>query len=123
MLSKDNIKARVAGLLKEAAKRAEITLDDIMSELKSIAFANTGDFINWTSSGVCIVPKFKLTAEQHKAVESIWESQDKNGGRMLRIKLYSKLRALEGLIKLIEVTELEERIEKLEEKLESRKEV
>jgi len=115
LLTKDDIKARIAELLQESAARSAINLDKVMAELALIAFSSIGDFTSWTESTVKLNPSEKLTEEQKKVVESIAETSGKDGNPQLRIKLHSKLRALEGLLKVFEIKDLEGRIEKLEE--------
>lgn len=120
LLTKVNIKTAIAELLGDATKRAGLTLDAIMDELKALAFSNISDFAAWGKGQVILTPSEKLSTERLKAVESISERTDKNGDQQLRLKLHSKLRAIKCIIKLHEISEIEARMSVIEQKLEGR---
>ena len=115
LLSKVNIKNKIEELLSRATKKAEIELVDIMTELRSILCANMADFVEWKSNTIRLKAKDKLSESQLKSIEAISESRAADGTKLLKIRLHSKLRAAEILVKLFELTEHEERIKKLEE--------
>jgi phage terminase small subunit len=120
LLTNVKVKTRIAELLGNASKRAEKELDAVMDELKALAFSNISDFASWGKGKVILTPSAKLSQERLKAVESIAETTDKNGDQQLRIKLHNKIRAIEAILKLYELTQLEARLSVLEQKLERR---
>ena len=117
LLTNVDVKTKIADLLEASEKENGITLGRVMNELASVSFANMSDHATWTKGKITLTPSDKLSEQQLKAVESIAETSDKNGKPQLRIKLHSKLRALEGLLKVYEIQNILERIEALEERL------
>jgi phage terminase small subunit len=121
LLTKAKIKARIADLLNESAARQEATLDKVMSELAHIAFSNMSDFSSWGANSVTLIPSKELSEEKLRAVESVAETSSKNGDPQLRIRLHSKLRALELLLRIHEMKEIEARLSTIEEMLKAKK--
>jgi phage terminase small subunit len=120
MLANVNIKTRIAQLLDDSAKRQGATLDRVMGELATIAFANMSDFGSWESDSFTLRSSEQLSPEQLKAVESVAETSSKTGEPQLRIRLHSKLRALELLLRIHEMKEIEARLSAIEEALKKR---
>jgi len=115
LMSKVNIKTRIGELLADSAQKAEVELIEVMKELKNILSANMSDFADWTKKTVTLKAKSELSQDLIAAVESIGEARAADGTRLLKIRLHSKLRAAELLIKLHEISETETRLAKLEE--------
>ena len=117
LLSNVRVKDEIAKRLSWATRRAEIQLDEVMAELRKLAFANISDFCSWGTGEVVVKPSDTLSPELLAAVESVSETQDKHGNRLIKVKLHSKQQALNAITRLYEVTELEARIMVLEERL------
>ena len=117
MLKNDKVKAEIAKLLDKATQNAEVTLDFIMHELKVIATATMADFATWTGNRVNLKTSDELSPEQLKAVESVGVTSGKDGKPQTRIRLHSKLRVLEGLLRVFEIKEIDARLNAIEEKL------
>ena len=115
LLTIAKIKGRIAAMLHDSAARQDATLDRVMSELAHIAFANMSDFSSWAANTVKLIPSAELSEEKLKAVESIAETSGKNGDPQLKIRLHSKLRALELLLRIHEMKEIEARLSLIEE--------
>jgi phage terminase small subunit len=120
MLANVKIKTRIAELLSESAARQEATLDKVMAELSAVAFANMSDFGSWAVNNFTLKASEQLSQEQLKAVESVAETSSKTGEPQLRIRLHSKLRALELLLRIHEMKEIETRLAAIEERLKSK---
>lgn len=115
LLSKDDIRARIAELMRGTVKRCNIDLDRVTQELQAVAFSDMKSFARWTDSGVVLVASNELKPEQSAAVEYVAETTSRDGTLQVRIKLHSKLRALEALIRCFELLDLQGRLEALEE--------
>ena len=68
----------------------------IVQELAKVGFANAGDYFDWGPAGIKVRDKAELTPEQQAAVAEVSETTTEHGGT-IRIKLHSKLDALEKL--------------------------
>jgi phage terminase small subunit len=117
LMTKVYMKSRIGELLSASAEKAGIALNEVMLELKSICFANMGDFADWTAKSVSLKGKKDLDPSLLAAIESVSETTGKDGNPQLRIKLHSKLRAAELLIKLHEISEIESRLMGIEKSL------
>jgi phage terminase small subunit len=117
LLKHVEIKREIAARVGKAAQKAEIRLDAVMGELRKLAFSNMSDFCTWTSTALTLKPSGELSQDLLAAVESIAETEDKNGGKLLKIKLHSKIAAINGILKLFELTEIEARLAALEERV------
>jgi phage terminase small subunit len=78
------------------AEQGGITRTRILDELALIAFSNAGDYFEWGPDGVTIKDSKDLTPEQRAAVAEVSETVTEVGGTV-RVKLHSKLEALEKL--------------------------
>jgi phage terminase small subunit len=120
LLKSQHISTKIASLLKKATKKAEVTLDAVMDELKTIAFSSMFHFASWNKTSVSLIPSEELNPDLLKAVESVGETSGKDGRPQVRIKLHSKLRTVECILRVHELSELEVRVSELEQKLAER---
>jgi len=111
------VKTRIAQLLGSAKEQAELSLVDVLNELKTIATATMADFATWTEQSVRLKPSGELSRELQACIESVAETSGKDGRPQLRIKFYSKLQAIQTILKIHELSELEARIAALEESI------
>jgi phage terminase small subunit len=96
LLANSTIRARVQALQEGHQKRHELTVDRVIGELTSIAFASAGDFFDWGPGGVRVKDKSQLTPEQLAVVSEVSQTITEAGGT-IRVKLHSKLDALDKL--------------------------
>lgn len=98
-----------------ALKKAELTLDRVVEELRRVAFAQISDVVNWDESGnLTIEPNTNLTEARLSAIASIEEVTGMFGSR-LRIKMHDKLPALSELLKHLSPSRAEKRSRALAE--------
>jgi phage terminase small subunit len=96
LLSNAIVKARIDLLIAERLRRVGVTQDEVIAELKKIAFSNMRDFVNWGPNGVALQPSSELTEEQAACVSEVSETTTEGGGS-LKFKLHDKKGALETL--------------------------
>lgn len=110
LLAQDYIVEYIKLLKESVLSRIGMSLDNIVDEYRSIAFANIDDYVEWTNAGIT---KFKssrqLTRAQKAGILEIVETETKVG-RTIRIKLHSKQTALDRLFDILK--ELEDRDDK-----------
>jgi phage terminase small subunit len=99
----------------EAAKReAGVTPARITAELAKLAFVIVSDVCTWGADGkVTIKPSDELTPEALAAIAEVIETTGKQG-RTLRIKMHSKLGALEALVRQVSLAAIEDRLAAIE---------
>lgn len=96
LLTNDKIQKYVQSKLDARTKRAEVTQDMVVNELKKIAFSNMGTVAKWNHSGVSFFDSDDLSEDAKSTVMSVEESTNQHGGS-LKIKQYDKTKALELL--------------------------
>lgn len=95
------ISARVAELLEGAAKRAEISIADVISELAKIGFANMADYMRAGPDGDPFLDFSALSRDQAAALQEVTVEDFKDGRgedardvRRVKFKLSDKRAAL-----------------------------
>lgn len=78
------------------AKRVEITQDEIIAELRKVAFGGMDKLARWNASGVQFHDSAQLDADTLANVAEVSETTNQHGGS-LKIKRYDKVKALELL--------------------------
>jgi phage terminase small subunit len=96
LVAHGTITARLEELRAGHQKRHELTIDRIVAEYVKIAFADAGDFFDWGPDGVRVKDKSDLTPEQRAVISEVSQTITEAGGT-IRVKLHSKLDALEKL--------------------------
>lgn len=94
LFSRVEIKERYKELINKANKKVEVKAEDILRELKSIAFSNGTDFTEIKGGKVYFKNTNSLDEDKKKAIASI--KKTKNGKQ---IDTYDKLKAIELLVK------------------------
>jgi len=117
LLRNDKVKQKIAELLKGATDKAAITLNDVIRELKIIMLVDLSQIATWQGNMVTMKSSAELTPEALRAVESVATTSSKDGTPQLRVKLHSKLRAAELLIRIFEIQEVEARLAVIEREL------
>ena len=87
------LRSRISALTENALVRAE----DVIEELKRIAFSDMRDFAKWGPNGVKLKDSKILKEAVARAVAEVSESTGAQGGGSLRFKLHDKLTALRAL--------------------------
>lgn len=97
LLTKPDIKARIDELIAERAKKAELKAEDVLNEIRNIAFSDISDFLSFsTDEAGRIVIKVKNSDEiDTRAISEVHYSA-KDG---FKFKLYGKDSALVNLAK------------------------
>lgn len=88
-----------AGMSKRSAK-AEVKAEQIVAELRRIAFGDSRRVMEWGPNGVKLKPSSELSDDDAAIVSEASESTTLNGGS-LKLKTHDKIRALELLGKHI----------------------
>ncbi len=96
LLANPNIAAAVRECLDRGAKRAELSVDMVLSELKRIAFTHMGKLATWGGASVTLKESSSLSEEDMATVSEVQETTSKEGGS-LKVKQYDKVKALELL--------------------------
>lgn len=96
MLTNVDIKKAIAAAQKKTAERHEGLRDQVINELKLIAFSKISDFVEWKTGNVKLVDSSKLTETQRACVSEVSQTVTESGGS-IRFKLHSKIDALDKL--------------------------
>ena len=96
LLSDVKVKARIAQLMAERAKRCEVKQDDVIVELKHLGFSDMRNLAEWNSVLVKLKDSSEISDADAACVESVSQTVSKDGGS-LSIKLHSKTKSLELL--------------------------
>lgn len=97
LLTNINVTDRIKHLTRSRMKRLQLTQDDVVNELKKIAFSDMKDFAGWNSKAVDFKDSEKLENEQTAAISSISQNVNKDGNVNIGMKLHDKTKALELL--------------------------
>ena len=79
-----------------AVDKLALTKERVLAEYEKIAFAHAGKYFDWGPDGVTVRSKDDLTEDQMAAVSEVSQTVTEAGGT-IRVKLHSKLDALEKL--------------------------
>lgn len=93
-----DVSARIEFLKAKAAAKNEITTERVLREIARLAFADLREVMDWGPGGVSLRPSDKLSADAAAAIAEISETTNQTGGT-LKVKLHSKVEALEKLAK------------------------
>lgn len=100
LFSRVDIRSRYTELINEANKKVEITAEDILRELKAIAFSNGTDYVDIKNGKLYFKDTSKLSEEKKKAISCIKKTRD---GK--QIDTYDKLKAIDMLVKYTKIFE------------------
>jgi len=102
-LTDPNVVSRIEQIRERSLKRTEITAARVLNELARVAFASMGDFADWGPNGVTLRESSELSQDELAVVEEVSETPGKETTHV-RIKLASKLSALDKLCKNLGLT-------------------
>lgn len=93
--------AKVADAIQQAmaerAERTEVTADKVVEGFAAIAFTDMRDVLEWTGNSVTLKSMDDIPASAHAAIAEIHETTTKDGSTTIRIKMHSKVAALDSL--------------------------
>jgi phage terminase small subunit len=93
---KPKIQARLAELMEARRKRCQVSQDEVVLELKRIAFSDMRKIAKWDGDSVTLEASTSLSDDDGACVESVARTTTKDGGS-ISCKLHSKTKALELL--------------------------
>lgn len=96
LVGKTGVSARIRELQADRSARTLVTADDVVRELKRLAFIDPRRVFSWGPDGVTPRPSADLSADDAAAVAEASQTTTEAGGS-IRVKLADKLRALELL--------------------------
>lgn len=96
LANRSEVAGRVAELLEMAADEAGVSAQDVIEELKRIAFSDMGQYSNWGAHGVVLRSSLDLDEDAARCVAEVSQTVSETGGS-LKFKLHDKLKALELL--------------------------
>lgn len=96
LLTFPDVKAAIWEAMEGRAKKAGVTADMVLAELRRVAFTNMGALARWNASGVEFKDSSTLSEDEIATVSEVSESTNQHGGS-LKIKQYDKVKALELL--------------------------
>lgn len=96
LLTKTNIRARIAEIEGGYLKRLNITKEAVLSEIRKIAFSDMRNFADWGPRGVTLKESEDLDSDSTACVAEVSESPGEHGST-IRFKLHDKKGALELL--------------------------
>lgn len=109
LLGKTWVAEAIQSAMRERSARTGITADRVVAEIAKIAFADPRKVMQWGPDGVELLPSNSLSDEDAAIISEVSESRSETGGS-LKVKLYSKLDALEKLARHIGVYDAESRM-------------
>jgi phage terminase small subunit len=121
LLTFPDVQAAIQARQQEAARSAGVTLQRIIEEFAKLAFTTFDELVTWDGTHLTLKASAALTPAQAAAILELAEGESKSGRPLLKVKLYSKLAALESLLKCLQTLHLEERVQALEEALQQRR--
>jgi phage terminase small subunit len=95
LLRNVNIASRIHELMEAKTEKLDLTLENVLSELKAIAFAKISDVLEWDADGtVRVKASERLTNREASPIASVTVRKD----AISSLKLHDKIRALEVLL-------------------------
>lgn len=94
LLSKPEVKQYVEDKIAKISKKLELKAEDVIEEIRTVAFAKITDFMDYDDAGMKLKDSKEVDAT---AVNEVTFTTDEKGKVTKRIKLHDKLKALEIL--------------------------
>lgn len=109
MLSRGLVRAAIADRIRELSETLAVSAHKLLSEVAGIASSSMANYFEADGSGT-VSPNFdSVTPEQWAAVASLDYEEDRYGCRKIKIRLHSKLDAIEKLMKFAGMYEKDNR--------------
>ncbi len=96
LLTKPNVVAELGRSLKRLQERTELDADEIIREMKKLAFANQQDYSGFGPDGVKLKDSDSLTRDQMAAIGEVRETRT-GRYKTFQLKLHDKKGALDSL--------------------------
>lgn len=109
LLQREDVQGYLNQLISEIRKRNQLEVDDLVQELKRVAFSDIGNYFDEDCN---ILPIHEIAQEARSALTHYQEDEhpSRHGiKRVRRIKLHSKLDAIEKLMRYMGAYELDNR--------------
>ena len=102
LLKHPGVAEAVDAAIQERTERLGLQADDVVLELRRIAFSDIIDYMEWDSSTVRVKKSHEIPTEARRAIAGMTRSA--NGS--VQVKLHGKVRALEMLAKHLGMYEI-----------------
>lgn len=109
LLQREDVQGYLNQLISEIRKRNQLEVDDLIQELKRVAFSDIGNYFDDDNS---VLPIHEIAEPARSALAQYQDDEypSKHGTkRIRRIKLYPKLDAIEKLMRYMGAYELDNR--------------
>lgn len=103
LMNKPYIIKRIEVLKKQRRKRKQVSADRVLAELAEIAFADIFDYIKITKNNNVVFREMEIMKSNGGAIQEISTSKGKT--KTKKIKLHDKLKALDMIMKHLEMYE------------------
>lgn len=100
LLKRHDIEAYIQDLQAKIIKKVEITRDQIIAEFAKIGFANITDYAEFDNGKLELSNSKDITIEKLAAISEVINTTGKTGS-CVKIKLHSKIDALNSLAKIL----------------------
>lgn len=98
LFSRVDIRSRYNELIEKANEKVEIKADDILRELKAIAFSNGSDYAEIKNNKLLFKNTSELDEDKKKAISTIKQTREGKS-----IETYDKLKAIDMLVKYMKL--------------------
>ena len=98
LFSRVDIRSRYNDLIAKANEKVEVKAEDILRELKAIAFSNGSDYAHIKNGKLYFKNTEDLSDEKKKAISCIKKTKDSKS-----IETYDKLKAIDMLVKYMKL--------------------
>lgn len=98
LLTNVDVSKAILAARKEAAERAQLTTDDLISRYQDIANADITEAVTWDGTRVRVRPSSDLSPSTRNSIASVIQRTDRHGNSSVHVKFYSKLEALARLL-------------------------
>lgn len=98
LMAQSNIRSRYNELIEKANEKVEVKAEDILRELKAIAFSNGSDYAQIKNGKLYFKNTEDLSDEKKKAISCIKKTKDSK-----QIETYDKLKAIDMLVKYMKL--------------------
>ena len=97
MLNQAKIQEAIAKACHQRQRRLQVTQDGVVTELAYLGFSRLTDYVSFGTNGLTLKSSDELTDAQVAAIQEVTERTNVDGSKVVKIKLYDKVKALEQL--------------------------
>lgn len=99
ILGQSLVRAAIMERVKEISEDAELSVSKTLKELRSMAYSNLGDYMEFDAFGLPTFSLEKCTPEQLAAIKAIKIREDPSGNRQLEFTLHDKVASMNLMMK------------------------